>query len=62
VDYGASHNFLKKELESELGLRVGSCGASIKVVNYKAKETTKVASIVHIQLDKWKGHVDFLVL
>jgi hypothetical protein len=34
-----SHNFLKKELASELELRVGSCGALVKVVNSKAKET-----------------------
>jgi hypothetical protein len=31
VDSGASHNFLWKELASELGLRVGPCVLSIKV-------------------------------
>jgi hypothetical protein len=48
VDFSASHNFLKKELASELRLRVGLCGASVKVVNSKAKETIGVASTVHI--------------
>jgi hypothetical protein len=54
VDSGALHNFLQVELASQLELRVGSCGASIKEVNSKATATTGVASTIHMQLDKWK--------
>jgi hypothetical protein len=45
VESNASYNFLQMELSSELRLRIGSCGASVKVV-------VRVASIFHIQLDK----------
>jgi hypothetical protein len=45
-------------MASELRLRVGSCRASINTINSKAR----VASVVDIQLDKWKGHDDFTVL
>ena len=55
MDSSASHNFIKKELESELRLRVGTCGASVKEINYKIKESIEVTSIVHILLDKWKS-------
>lgn len=62
VDFGASHNVLKKELASELRLRVELCCAFVKLVNSKAKATTRVAFAVHIQLDKWKGCANFAVL
>jgi hypothetical protein len=55
VNFSTSHNFLKEEFGSELKIRVGSCGALVKVVNYKAKVATRVVYRVHIQLDKWKG-------
>jgi hypothetical protein len=48
VDYSALYNLLKKILESELRLRVGSCGASIKLVNSKDKATTRVSFVAHI--------------
>jgi hypothetical protein len=37
VDTNASHNFLRKELARELGLRMRPFDASIKVVNSKEK-------------------------
>jgi hypothetical protein len=40
VDSGASHKFLKTEVEKELGLRVSPCRAAVKEVNSKEKETT----------------------
>ena len=37
IESGASHNFLKKDLESELGIRVGSYIMSVKEVNSNGK-------------------------
>jgi hypothetical protein len=48
VDFGASHNFLKKELTSELRLRVGSCNSSIKIIDSKANAVFGFALVVHI--------------
>jgi hypothetical protein len=62
VDSGASHNFLKTEVVKELGLRVSPCGAVVKEVNSKEKETTGVSSSVHIRLDKWEGRANFIVM
>jgi len=61
VDYDASHNFLWKELACVLGLRVWMCEASMKEINSKAKATIGVAYTIHIRLDKWKGHANFIV-
>jgi hypothetical protein len=51
-----------EELAHDLGLELGPCEVTVKVVNSKSKEVVGVASAVHIQLDKWKGHADFIVL
>jgi hypothetical protein len=51
VDLSALYNFLKKELASELRIRVGLYGSSVKVVNYEAKAMVGIASTIHIQLD-----------
>ena len=48
IDLGTSHNFLKKELERELEIRVGQYRDSFKVINSNAKSIDRVATIVHI--------------
>jgi hypothetical protein len=48
VDFGASHNLLKEDLARKLGLRVGSCGASIKAINSKDKAIVGVKSTNHM--------------
>jgi hypothetical protein len=47
--------FINIELVKEFGLRVSSCGVGVKEVKSKAKETTCVSSSIHIQIDKWEG-------
>jgi hypothetical protein len=59
VVYDGPHNFLKKELESELGLGVRSWDASVKAINSKAKATTGVAFANRIQLKKLKCRANF---
>ena len=62
VDSGASHNFLKKDLESELGISIGSYIMSAKAVNSNGKVAIGVAKEVHLHLDKWKGCKAFTVV
>jgi hypothetical protein len=45
----------------EMGIRVTACKVEVKVVNSKEKAIARVTSLVHIQLDKRKCQVDFIV-
>jgi hypothetical protein len=62
VDSSASHNLLRKELASEIELRIVPCDASFKSVKSKEKEVVGVAIEVHVQSNKWKGHANFTAI
>ena len=62
IESRTSHNFLKKELDDDLGIRDQHCNALVKDTNSMAKKTTGSASKVHIHLGKWKGHAKFTVV
>ena len=49
-------------MAGELRLRAQPFGASIKVVNAKAKETIGVASSVHVEIGKCMGFSCFVVV
>ena len=62
VDTGASHNFVRTGLATEVGLRVQPCEASVKAVNSKATAATGVASNVRMRIGQWEGHSNLTVV
>jgi hypothetical protein len=48
-------------LAKELGLKITTSKTEVKAVNSKEKKATRVSSLVHVQLDDWKGRANFTV-
>ncbi|KAG6627028.1 hypothetical protein CIPAW_15G094100 [Carya illinoinensis] len=61
VDSGASHNFIKKEEATRLGIPLKKGQGWLKTVNSEAKPLDGVAHGVELQLGTWRGMVDFSV-
>ncbi|KAG7979636.1 hypothetical protein I3843_05G140800 [Carya illinoinensis] len=61
VDSGASHNFIKKEEATRLGIPLKKGQGWLKTVNSEAKPLDGVAHGVELQLGTWRGTVNFSV-
>ncbi|XP_042950418.1 uncharacterized protein LOC122282551 [Carya illinoinensis] len=58
---GASQNFIKKEETARLGISLKKGQGWLKTVNSEAKPLDGVTHGMKLQLDTWKGTVDFSV-
>jgi hypothetical protein len=58
-EVGTLHIFVQTKLAKDLGLKITLSKIEVEAVNSKENKVMGVSSVVHVQLNEWKGHVNF---
>lgn len=62
MDIGATHNFINEGTATQSGLSAGKHASRVKVINSQARSVAGRVVDVPIQLGKWQGKTDLLVV
>lgn len=59
VDSGATHNFVREEATTKVGLKFAPTQACLKVMNSPPDQVIGIAENVEVKIGEWIGKVDF---